>query len=559
MDASQSEEDDEKAPILHDYKHDTSSPHYGNTNLLYFVFIAFVSLGGFLFGYDTGVISGAMIPLKRVFNLSIELQELIVTMAIVGAIIGALASGLLNEKFGRRSVLLIGSALFTVGSVILGAANGVVMLLVGRVIVGLGIGLASMTVPVYIAETSPPMVRGKLITVYQLSITAGQFIASVLNGAFSYIHSDGWRYMLGVSAIPSIVMLIGCYFSPESPRWLVQKGHEDKARIVLRSIRDKDDVNLEFEDIQRAADSQTNESPLRTLTKILRTARTRRALVLGCGLQLFQQLSAINTVMYYSASIIQSAGVQDEKAIIWLAAAVAFGNFFFTLISFFLIEKVGRRKLTLASVLGVVVALCLLAATFYMLDHNSLHVTHDVPSNITTGCGQFTDCTSCVMSSNCGFCYVDTGGEFMNGSCLANGPHDTQPLFCYSEPYMHSTSVTVEWSNEICPSSYASLAVFAMIFYLAMFEIGLGPMPWIINAEIYPLWARNAGTSASTATNWTLNMLVSLTFLSLINYLTRTGVFALYAGVTFLGLIFLYFLLPETKGKKLEDIEHLFE
>jgi SP family myo-inositol transporter-like MFS transporter 13 len=220
--------------------------------------------------------------------------------------------------------------------------------------------VASMSVPVYIAESAAPDVRGRLVTLNTLFITGGQFIASAVCGAFSS-HPDGWRYMLGLAAVPAFVQLVGFLGMPESPRWLVSKKRYDEALKVLRSIRGNDfPVEEELESIKETCMEEENELQERRRsggsgylwTQILATKVTRRALLLGCLLQAIQQLSGINTVMYYSASIIQMAGIKDYSVAIWLACATASVNFFCTFIGLFLVERVGRRPLTLWSLGG---------------------------------------------------------------------------------------------------------------------------------------------------------------------------------------------------------------
>lgn len=262
---------------------------------------------------------------------------------------------------------------------------------------------------------------------------------------------------------------------------------------------------------------------------------------------------------YYSASIIELAGVEDEKTIIWLAAAVAAGNFIFTLCSMALIEKLGRRKLLLISIFGVFLALCLLSGTFYILKQDSPKVTLKAPKNYTKNCAQYSHCFSCVDDNSCGFCYRYKDQVF-DGACLNvnTKTKDDQSTYCNETMYTEKDHGILKWSDTICPTNYAWLPVVSMIFYLAMFAPGLGPLPWAVNSEIYPLWARNIGTSVATATNWVFNLIVALTFLNLMQLLTSHGAFLLYAGITLIGFVFFAVLLPETKGKKLEEIEELF-
>nr|XP_027236034.1 proton myo-inositol cotransporter-like [Penaeus vannamei] len=195
----------------------------GGTPAAIILLAVFSAIGGFLFGYDTGVVSGAMILVRDEFELSTVWHELIVSSTIGAAWLAALAAGPATDRFGRRPVILVASVVFTVGAVVMGAAPEKVTLLIGRIIVGLGIGMASMSVPVYLSESSPADLRGRITVTNNIFITGGQLIASVICGAFSKV-PQGWRYMLGLAALPSVVQLMGFAFMPESPRWLILKG-----------------------------------------------------------------------------------------------------------------------------------------------------------------------------------------------------------------------------------------------------------------------------------------------------------------------------------------------
>lgn len=264
------------------------------------------ALGGFLFGYDTGVVSGAMLLIREEFDLSRTKQEIVVSITIVGAVVASLSGGVAMEYWGRRPVILAAAFIFTVGAVLLAAAMSFEALVAGRLVVGLGIGLASLATPVYIAEAAPSHMRGTLVTLNTLLITVGQVTAGIVDGLFSG-SNGGWRYMLGLSGLPSVLMMLGFLFLPESPRWLVASGRRREALSVLQRIRGVLEVHTELEEM---IESSTDHSSLGSSRKESATVRsliqdplTRRALILGCGLQLLQQLSGINTVMYYSATI----------------------------------------------------------------------------------------------------------------------------------------------------------------------------------------------------------------------------------------------------------------
>ncbi|XP_035281067.1 proton myo-inositol cotransporter-like isoform X2 [Anguilla anguilla] len=528
-----------------------------------YVLAGFSALGGFLFGYDTGVVSGAMLLLKKEMNLSAFWQELLVSSTVGAAALSALAGGYLNGIVGRRKCILLASFIFAGGGVVLSVAPNKEALLVGRLIVGLGLGIASMTVPVYIAECSPSHLRGQLVTVNNLFITGGQFIASIIDGAFSYLRHDGWRYMLGLSVAPAVLQFVGFLFLPESPRWLIQKGQTPQARRVLSQIRGNQNIDEEYESIKNSIEEEEKESggggPV--IWRMLTYAPARRALIVGCGLQMFQQLSGINTVMYYSATILQMSGVRDDKLAIWLAAATAFTNFLFTLLGVWLVDRVGRRKLTLGSIIGTALSLTVLAIGFLLSSQHAppvtFHPTHAGTPNST--CTGYRSCDPCMLDPACGFCYRDNGTSLFDSSCIPANQASTGEAAWGRCANTTQLPEGIYWAYNYCPTSYSWIVLFGLILYLASFAPGMGPMPWTVNSEIYPLWARSTGNACSSGVNWIFNVLVSLTFLHVAQYLTYYGAFFLYAGLALLGFIFIYGCLPETKGRRLEEIEALFE
>ncbi|XP_021072368.1 proton myo-inositol cotransporter isoform X2 [Mus pahari] len=525
---------------------------------------AFSALGGFLFGYDTGVVSGAMLLLRRQMRLGAMWQELLVSGAVGAAAVAALAGGALNGALGRRSAILLASALCTVGSAVLAAAANKETLLAGRLVVGLGIGIASMTVPVYIAEVSPPNLRGRLVTINTLFITGGQFFASVVDGAFSYLQKDGWRYMLGLAAIPAIIQFFGFLFLPESPRWLIQKGQTQKARRILSQMRGNQTIDEEYDSIRNSIEEEEKEATAAgpIICRMLSYPPTRRALVVGCGLQMFQQLSGINTIMYYSATILQMSGVEDDRLAIWLASITAFTNFIFTLVGVWLVEKVGRRKLTFGSLAGTTVALIILALGFLLSAQVSPQVTFrpTAPSDQNTTCTGYSYCNECMLDPDCGFCYKINGSSVIDSSCVpVNKASTTEAAWGRCDNETKFKAEGAHWAYSFCPTPYSWTALVGLVLYLVFFAPGMGPMPWTVNSEIYPLWARSTGNACSAGINWIFNVLVSLTFLHTAEYLTYYGAFFLYAGFAAVGLLFVYGCLPETKGKKLEEIESLFD
>ncbi|XP_798448.3 proton myo-inositol cotransporter [Strongylocentrotus purpuratus] len=519
------------------------------------VLACFAAIGGFLFGYDTGVVSGAMILLKKEFGLNTIWQEMIVSVTIGAAALSALFGGIFNEKLGRRKVILIASTVFTAGALMMGLTPNKELLLAGRLVVGIGVGLASMTVPMYIAEVAPVHARGRLVTLNNLFITGGQFVASVVDGAFSY-WPWGWRAMLGLAGVPSAIQLIGFIFLPESPRWLIDHGQLEKAKMVLIRTSGMEHWEDQYQQIvQDAENTKRDYGDGSIFVRIFRTPPVLRALFVGCGLQMFQQLAGINTIMYYSATIIRMSGVKDDSTVIWLSAVVAFVNFIFTLAGVYLVEKVGRRVLTLSSFTGVAASVLFLAVAFLLIAESS----PDIDVHSTDKCSIYSTCDACILTDDCGFCFQTLNKTIYNGTCLvADVLHGNQSLDgpCSQTHLLKHES---EWAYDYCPSPYAFLSFIGLILYLVFFAPGMGPMPWTINSEIYPQWARSTGNAVASTVNWSFNLLIAMTFLSLTELITRQGAFFLYFGICVVGIIFIALFLPETKGTRLEDIQELFE
>ncbi|OQS01144.1 proton myo-inositol cotransporter [Achlya hypogyna] len=494
-------------------------------------------IGGFLFGYDTGVISGALVSMQSAeggFALSTFESETVVSAAIVGAILGAGIGSLGNDRAGRKPMILVSSVLFTLGAAGMGLATSLVILVAGRFVVGIAIGISSMTVPVYIAEASRPASRGTLVSLNTLMITGGQFAASIFDGFLSTT-PQGWRYMLGLVALPSALQFAGFLFLPESPRWLNQKGYRSEAQEALMLIRGTNDIYDEWELMIAEADEA--DSREQHLAKDLLEPSVVRALTLGCGLQVLQQFCGINTVMYYGATIIQMAGFDDASTAIWLAAAVAFANFAFTFVGIYLVDRAGRRKTTLWSLAGVVITLTALGVFFHVAEMSSTPVVG------SGACSALKNCFDCVASPDCGYCASSS-------TCLPGSAMTPVQSF-----------VCADWAFQSCPKTTALwswLIVGAMFAYLACFASGMGCMPWTINAEIYPTHVRSAAIGLSTMANWTANLLVSYSFLTITQLLSPAGAFWLYAGIGAAGFVWLCKALPETKGLPLEAITRSF-
>ncbi|CAD6189119.1 unnamed protein product [Caenorhabditis auriculariae] len=542
-----------------------SSPNLG----LYVYLIAFCAvIGGFLFGYDTGIVSSAMLyvpkneamkPMGKVW------QEVIVSVTPGFAALGSLLSGPAADKWGRKKVILVSSFVFTIGGLVCGIAIEKYMLLVGRILLGIAIGISSMVVPMYIGESSPAHIRGQLITGFQLMITFGLLAANVMAGGFSYVDPQnvGWRLMFGFAAIPSAIQFVIFFFLPESPRWLYKAGEKPEAKKVLDRIYSHNAawINYEMTEISLLCDEEKREmeqlGKSYVISRVLTTAHVRKALIIGCLLQAFQQLSGINTIMYYTGKIIQSSGVGDEHVIVWISVGISSVNFVCTFIPMYLVERVGRRVLLLVSVLGVAITLLLMGGAFYAINRDSAETLSStlVVNNSPNRCSTFSNCDYCVTDERCGFCQP-LGSQ--KGYCLPTSGSSAISSIGPCSNLTIEITPKFQWSEDYCVSRFTIAPIILMLVYLSFFSSGYAPLPWVMNAEFYPLWARSTCISMATAVNWIFNLIISLTFLSLSEAVSKHGTFLIYAGITFVAMLFVVFFVPETRNYTIEEVETLF-
>jgi MFS transporter, SP family, galactose:H+ symporter len=433
-----------------------------------FVYIAalFAALGGLLFGYDTGVISGALIFIKREFALTTATEEIVVSGVLLGATIGAIMGGKAADFFGRRRVLLVTAAIFGIGALASAVAPSPPILIISRVVLGLAIGLASTNVPIYLSEVAPPHARGWVVSLFQLAVTVGIVVAYLTDYAFAGV--EGWRWMLGLAVAPALVFGAGMLFLPETPRWLIRGGHHEVAHRVLLRIRGAADVNVEIEEIKSSLAQQAESGHWKDLLH----RQVRPALVVGLGLAVFQQITGINTVIYYAPKILQSAGFNSASGAILATVGVGVVNVVMTIIAMFLVDRAGRRPLLLVGIAGMIIALGLLGLSF----------------------------------------------RYPSGQ--------------------------LAWTAVVC-----------LMGYVASFAISLGPIFWLLIAEIYPLKIRGLAEGTAATFNWASNLAVSLTFLTLVENLGASSTFLLYATASVASWFFAYYFVPETKGRTLEQIE----
>ncbi|AJE80662.1 bicyclomycin resistance protein TcaB [Streptomyces albus] len=325
-----------------------------------------IALGGFLFGYDTGVVSGALLFVRREFDLNSFEQGSVVSILLLGAMVGALGAGRVADRLGRRRTLALEGVVFALGTVIVVTATGYPVLLAGRIVLGLAIGGASATVPLYLSEVSPPQIRGRNLTLNQLMITTGILVSYLVD--LSLASSGEWRWMFGAGLVPALALVLCCTRLPESASWLIARGREDEARRAMRQVtEDEAGAAALVERFRRRDEREARAAESAHVHgkgwRVLLAAPFRPALVVGLTVAAVQQLGGINTIIYYAPTIIENTGLTASNSIFY-SVFIGLINLAMTLVAVRFVDRKGRRPLMLFSLTGMLLTLILMGLAF---------------------------------------------------------------------------------------------------------------------------------------------------------------------------------------------------
>lgn len=443
------------------------------SNLYITAITVVATLGGFLFGYDTAVIAGAINSLEIFFELDKWQTGFAAGCALIGCMIGALAAGYISLNIGRKYSLVIAAAMFTISAIGSALPDTFTEFIIYRIIGGIGVGIASMVSPMYIAEIAPFHLRGRLISYNQMAVVMGIFIVYFVNffidkqGGEDWDVQIGWRYMMGSETIPSTLFFILLFLVPESPRWLMLKKKEEKADGVLEKISGKNNAKIIKNDIVRSMEED------KKLAGNIFSPLMIKVVLVGVGLSVFQQVTGINAFLYYAPVIFKGLGSTGDTSMLQ-TVLVGTVNMVFTLVAIFTVDKLGRKPLMNIGAIGM--GVCLIAIAF----------------------GAYTE-------------------------------------------------------------NLGTWLVWFVLGYIASFALSLGPVVWVLLAEMFPNRVRSSGMAVAVAAQWISNFVVTTLFPKLVTYMNGSLPFWIFAVMCVLTVLFVKGFVPETKGTTLEEMEKIWE
>ena len=433
-------------------------------NRINFLYIAvfFASLSGLLSGFDTGVISGAMLYINRSFEITPELSGLLVSSVSIGAIIGALINGRLVDKLGRKNILLLSAVIFIVGSIFCSISQNVIELILSRTFVGCAVGIVSFAGPLYLSEISSREKRGSIVSFYQIALTFGILLSYLINYICAHVEYT-WRAMLFMGAIPAIILFLGMIFQSDTPRWYVLKGKFEKAKNILKKIDSKTDLDEEIENIKNTLNQDE---------KIKLSKKIIMPFVIGIGIMFVQIATGINAIIYYAPTIFKMLDFSSNQDALFITIFIGLINFLMTFVAFAFVDKLGRKPLLYIGLSGMLLSLLVLSGVF-------------------------------VINCDC--------------------------------------------------AKY--LAVIFCAVYIVSFSMSLGPIGLLLISEVFPLRYRGSAMSIAIISNFLFNFIVTGLFPISLNRLGGSVTFLIFALICVISIFFVRFVVPETKGLSLEELE----
>ena len=511
-------------------------------SMRYMVTVALiVALGGFLMGFDASVISGVVGFIETEFSLTkIQVGWSVSSLALM-ATFAMMVSGPVSDRIGRRPVLRIAALLFGISAIASAVAPNFTWLVLARMLGGLGVGAALIIAPMYIAEMAPPKSRGKLVSFNQLNIVIGISAAFFSNYLILTLGESGgawadalhfgewnWRWMLGVETLPAVLYLVALLFVPESPRWLAMQGRDDEARAILAKVSGEAQADADLRAVRESIEAEQELADLSF--RALLHPSLRLVLTIGLAVGILQQITGINSVFFYAPMIFEQSGI-GTNASFMQAVLVGIVNLVFTIVAMSLIDRLGRRPLLGFGLTGIAVCMLALAYGFgsatYKLDQAAID---GLPAEI----------------------------DRTEISVLVDQTFDSDTAFRGAVNEVVGRDVYQQFESQLVSSAIAmnpTLILVAILGFVASFAVSIGPIMWVLFSELFPNRVRGLAISFSGLVNSTVAFLVTFIFPWQLETIGNSGTFLIYGLFAVVGLFFVMRILPETKGRSLEELE----
>lgn len=508
------------------YKSDYKPCHISN---VVYLSSCVAAIGGVLFGYDVGVISGAKVQVAHVMGLSCGQEEALVSFMPLGALSASLVAGKLINRFGRKWSIQLSGVAFTVGSIMMALANSLSVLLLGRFIVGFAVSLSAMSECLYISEISKPKNRGMLVSFNELGITLGFLLAFIINYLFVDT-AGGWRIMFALSSGLAVIQLISMCFLPRTPHFLISRLRDSEAVRVLGLIYPGKDVGKEMTSIRQSLETSTKAS----CSDLFSTEDNMlHRTMIGLTTVVLLQVTGQPNILYYATDIFQAVGFCTDSSAATATVGLGLMKVGATIVSLLLVDKVGRRTLLLVG--SICMTVCLLVLTVFAGYQYA-----------AVGYHQRETCSHASSPSHHHHDNLTT--LFINKS-----DHTHKNLFSHVEHTLEHSVDLCDTDNQL-PFGLRYIGFVALILYVAAFSFSFGPITWVLLTELFPVSLKAEAMSLGQAVSWTANVFVSVTFLDAVRILSLPFVFLVYLVCAVFSIVFIYKFIPETKGKSLEDI-----
>ncbi|MEO0446208.1 MAG: sugar porter family MFS transporter [Verrucomicrobiota bacterium] len=488
------------------------------------------ALAGFIFGFDLIVISGAEQEIQSLWNLSDQLHGLAISAALWGTVLGSLIGALPTDRFGRKKTLLSIGILYFVSAIWSALANDPTSFMIARFIGGLGIGVSTVAAPIFISEISPSDRRGRLTGMFQFNIVLGLLIATLSNFAIASLMSDSsdlaWRWMLGVEAIPALFYSFLCFLLPESPRWLIGQGRKDEAKPILKAIN----PSYSTEQVEALATEIENANRATSATPTFSWQRLRLPIFLAFLVAFFNQLSGINAILGFAPRIFQLTGI-DTSASLLNSSLITLTNLVFTFVGLYLIDRLGRRTLLTIGSFGYIASLGICAWAFHQYSE------------------PFEQAADAIDLKNQAAAIV--AGE----AHLPDGLAEDPSVASFDQQGLEEVAdAQLEAARERSGAG-GTLVLICILAFIAAHAVGQGTVIWVLISEIFPPAARGFGQSLGSATHWVFAAILTLVFPWAMGTFAPSHIFAFFAFMMLLQLLWVKTMVPETKGVSLEDME----